>query len=65
MKPLRDEATGAFYFFPIENPHKIDSIRATVGLRAFQKYAERANIKWDAAKHIEFHKQRASAVEKK
>lgn len=62
----RDEATGKFYFLPIENPHKIDSIRATVGLRAFQKYAERINIKWDADAHIEFHEKRAEeGTEKK
>ena len=61
----RDETTGNFYFFPIENPYKIDSVRATVGLSSFQKYADRANIKWDAAAHIEFHKKRAAPVGEK
>jgi len=62
----REVSTGKFYFFPIENPHKIDSIRATVGLRSMQKYADNWQLKWDAATHIEFHKQRSiTEMEKK
>jgi len=55
----RDQETGKTYFFEIDNPHKIDSIRATVGLGPIQKYADRAKIEWDADSHIAFHKKLA------
>lgn len=53
----RDQNTGEYYFAPIENPMKVDSIRATVGLGPLQKYADNWNFKWDPKKHIERHKE--------
>ncbi len=48
-----DQATGAYFFSPIENPHQIDSIRNTVGLGPLQDYADHWNLVWDADKHLE------------
>lgn len=50
-----DPETGEFYFGQIENPFKIDSIRATVGLGPLQEYADHWDFKWDPAKHVERH----------
>lgn len=52
-----DKETGEYYFGEIENPHKIDSIRATVGLRPLQEYADHWNFTWDPDKHLEKHKE--------
>jgi hypothetical protein len=60
-----DPETGKEYFALIENPHKIDSIRATVGLGPIQKYADHWSLTWDADKHIEFHKKRAAVNKEK
>lgn len=60
-----DQATGKPFFAPIENPHKIDSVRATVGLGPLQEYADHWKLKWDADAHIEFHKQLAAQVGEK
>lgn len=49
----RDEQTGENYFAPIENPHQIDSIRATVGLGPIADYAQNFNFEWDLEKHLE------------
>lgn len=49
----RDQETGEHYFAPIENPFKVDSIRATVGLGSIQQYGDNWDIKWDPKKHIE------------
>lgn len=46
-----DPDTNENYFFEIENPEQIDSIRATVGLPPLQEYGDRWNIKWDPSKH--------------
>ncbi len=59
-----DKATGQPFFAPIENPHKIDSVRATVGLGPLQEYADHWELKWDADTHIEFHEKRATKEEK-
>ena len=53
---LRQDENGA-YFSPIANPHKIDSIRATVGLGPIQEYADYWEITWDADEHIRFHEE--------
>ena len=58
-----DPETGKHFFAPIENPHKIDSVRATVGLGPIQSYADHWNFTWDADEHIEFHKQLAEKKE--
>ena len=60
-----DQETGKPFFSPIENPHKIDSVRATVGLGPLQDYADHWELKWDADAHIEFHKKRAAKVSEK
>jgi hypothetical protein len=46
-----DPETGEHYFSEIENPEKIDSIRATVGLGPIQAYADNWDIQWDVEKH--------------
>ena len=48
----RDEETGEYYFYPIEDPLKIDSLRATVGLGPIQEYADNWNFHWDPQKHL-------------
>ena len=48
-----DPETGESFFAEIENPYKIDSIRATVGLGPIQDYADNWNITWDPKAHIE------------
>jgi tetratricopeptide (TPR) repeat protein len=52
----RDPETNESFFAEIENPHQIDSIRATVGLGPIQEYAERFGFKWDPEKHLARHK---------
>ncbi len=47
----RDELSGQHYFFEIQNPEKIDSIRNTVGLGPIQEYGNNWNITWDVAEH--------------
>ena len=47
-----DQATGDYFFSPIENPHQIDSIRGTVGLGPLQDYADHWNLSWDPDKHL-------------
>lgn len=49
----RDEETGEHYFSEIENPEKVDSIRATVGLGPLQSYADNWDFTWDPIKHKE------------
>lgn len=51
----QDHETGEYYFFEIENPHQIDSIRATVGLGALQQYADNWNFKWNPDEHVKRH----------
>ncbi len=46
-----DQETGEHYFAEIENPEKIDSIRATVGLGPIQAYANNWNLIWDPVDH--------------
>ncbi len=43
----RHPKTQEYYFAEIENPLKIDSIRATVGLGPIQQYADNWEFKWD------------------
>ena len=51
----RDEETGEYYFGWIKNPHKVDSIRAEVGLGPLQEYADRWDFTFDPDKHLERH----------
>ena len=48
----RDPETGEYFFSEIENPHKMASIRATVGLGPLQQYADNWNFTWDPDAHI-------------
>lgn len=50
-----DQETGEMYFGEIEQPFKIDSIRATVGLGPLQEYGDHWDLKWDPAKHVARH----------
>ncbi|MFT6335397.1 MAG: hypothetical protein ACI86M_001885 [Saprospiraceae bacterium] len=50
-----DDATGEYFFGPIENPFQIDSIRNTVGLGPLQEYADHWEFKWDPEKHVTRH----------
>ncbi|MTB49862.1 DUF6624 domain-containing protein [Lewinella sp. W8] len=52
----RDPETGESFFARIEQPHQIDSVRATVGLGPIQEYADNWDITWDPDKHIARHK---------
>lgn len=44
-----DPATGAIYFFPIEDVDHVDERRAAVGLGPLVEYARHFGITWDAA----------------
>ena len=48
----RHPITNAYYFSEIQNPLKIDSIRATVGLGPIQAYADNWEFQWDPEQHI-------------
>ncbi len=48
----QDQDTGEHFFAEIDNPYKIDSIRATVGLGPIQQYADNWNFTWDPEAHI-------------
>ncbi|NJC27767.1 DUF6624 domain-containing protein [Neolewinella antarctica] len=48
----RDTTTGDFYFFPIAEPYKVDSLRETVGLGALTDYAKRWNFSYDPAAQV-------------
>lgn len=52
----RDKETNEYFFSEIAEPHKIDSIRATVGLGPIQQYADNWNFTFDPDKHIARHK---------
>lgn len=53
----QDEQTGEHYFFPIEQPYKIDSIRAAIGLGPLQNYADNWQIIWDPERHLQRQKE--------
>lgn len=61
----RDEETGEHYFSEIENPDKVDSLRATVGLGPLQSYADNWEFTWDPEKHKERIAKMKAAAEKK
>lgn len=52
----RDQETNEYFFSEIAEPHKIDSIRSTVGLGPIQAYADNWNFTFDPDKHIARHK---------
>ncbi len=52
----RDKETNEYFFSEIAEPHKIDSIRNTVGLGPIQKYADNWDFTFDPDKHIARHK---------
>ena len=49
----RNEQTGDYYFSPMENPYKIDSIRATIGLGSLQDYADNWEFTFNVEEHLE------------
>ncbi len=49
----RHPVTNEYYFSEIENPMKIDSIRATVGLGPLQEYANNWDFTWDPKRNRE------------
>lgn len=51
----QDPETEEYFFAEIENPYKIDSIRATVGLGSLQEYANNWSFKWDPDAHVKRH----------
>ncbi len=48
----KDPETNEFYFSRIAEPYKVDSIRATVGMRPLQSYADNWEFTWDPERHI-------------
>lgn len=50
-----DQETGEKFFFEIAEPHKVDSIRATVGLGPLADYAKYFEFEWDPDKHVKRH----------
>jgi hypothetical protein len=49
----RNKETGNYYFSPMVNPYKIDSIRSTVGLGPLQAYADNWDFTFDIEEHLE------------
>lgn len=43
----RDNETGAYFVFPLEDPDNVDKRRQEVGLESIKDYAARNNIEWD------------------
>lgn len=60
-----NKETGELFFAKIAEPHKIDSIRATVGLGPIQSYADHWDLTWDPEKHISLHKAMDAKKEEK
>ena len=50
-----DQETGEYFFSEIAEPHKVDSLRATIGMPPLQSYADNWEFKWDPEKHIARH----------
>jgi len=48
----RDKDTEQFYFGRIEQPYKVDSIRASVGLGPLQNYAQNWDFDWNPERHL-------------
>lgn len=53
----QDEATNEYFFGPIEQPYKVDSLRASVGLGPLNDYAKNWNFTYDPDKHVQRHKE--------
>jgi len=51
----RNSETNEFFFGPIEQPYKVDSIRQSVGLGPLTEYAQNWDFKYDPDKHVERH----------
>ena len=49
------DSTGQSFFFEIQKPYTVDSLRATKGLGPLSEYAERFGFDWDPDAHIERH----------
>ena len=43
----RDQATGEYYIFPLEDPDHVDERRAEVGLGSLKEYVSGWGIKWN------------------
>ncbi len=48
-----DKETNTYYVLELENPHKVDSLRTTVGLGPLQEYTSRWNFDWNPETHVE------------
>ena len=44
----RDNETGNYYLYPVENPHTLNERRAELGMSPIEEYIARWKIKWDA-----------------
>jgi len=53
----RHPVSEEHYFAEIQNPLKIDSVRATVGLGPIQGYADNWEFKWDPERHARLNKE--------
>ncbi len=51
----RDPETNQYYFGAIDQPFKVDSVRASVGLGPLNDYAKNWDFEYDAEKHVKFH----------
>jgi len=51
----RNQETNEFFFAPIEEPYKVDSLRQAVGLGPLTKYAQNWDFEYDPDKHVERH----------
>lgn len=55
----RDPETNEYYFGEIEQPFKVDSIRASVGLGPLNDYAKNWDFSYDPEKHVNRHSQKS------
>lgn len=51
----QDPETDEYFFGPIEEPYKVDSIRNSVGLGPLSNYAQNWNFAYDPDKHVARH----------
>lgn len=51
----RDSETNEYFFGPIEEPYKVDSLRASVGLGLLSDYAANWDFTYDPTKHVARH----------
>ena len=61
----RDKETNEYFFGEIEQPYKVDSLRAAVGLGKLDDYAKNWDFGYDPDKHVERHSKKVKNKDNK